>query len=285
MVCFIGSLPRTFSALSKLGAGSAFFTFLSIVTVVVFSKIEDHPYKWDEATGDSTFRLIPAPGTAFVAGLSAFLNISFTFIGQITLPSLIAEMEEPRDFWKSVTVVTIAEIILFSIVGACVYVFIGDQYMTSMAIGSLGNETFMKISFSLMLPTLVFLGVLYASVSARFIFFRLFADTPHISNHTFIGWSSWAGILLVLWVLAWVVAEVIPFFSNLLSIMGSVFGSFFGFGFWGLANLRMRHWDHGTIFYRGQGVVGWLDLAFNILLILVGLFFLGPGTYVSCAFP
>lgn len=249
--------------------------------VVIFSKVESHPYGWSEKLGNPTFHLIPAPGTTFVAGLSAFLNISFTFIGQITLPSLIAEMEEPRDFWKSVTVVTIAEIILFSVIGSLVYVFIGDQYMSDMAIGSLGNDIFMKISFSFMLPTLIFLGVLYASVSARFIFFRVFANTRHVSNHTFWGWAGWSGILFILWALAWLVAEIIPFFSNLLSIMGSVFGSFFGFGFWGLANLRMRHADHGSLIYQGQGIVGWLDLIFNFGLILVGLFFLGPGTYVS----
>jgi hypothetical protein len=34
-----------------------------------------------------------------------------------------------------------------------------------------------QVSFSFMIPTIIFLGVLYASVSARFIFFRLFEGT------------------------------------------------------------------------------------------------------------
>lgn len=281
MACFVGSLPRTFRALSKLGAFSAIFTFISIILVVIFAAIEEHPYKWDEKSPEPIVLAVPAPGTSFAVGLSAFLNISFTFIGQITLPSLIAEMEEPRDFWKSVTAVTIAEILLFSVVGGLVYAFIGGQYIESLAFQSLGNDLYMKISFSFMVPTLIFLGVLYASVSGRFIFFRLFEGTRHVNSHTVVGWLSWAGILLVLWILAWVIAEVIPFFSNLLSIMGSVFGSFFGFIFWGVANLRMRYADHGTLFYRKQGFLGWIELIFNIGLILIGLFFLGPGTYVS----
>ncbi|KAJ5675588.1 hypothetical protein N7462_008485 [Penicillium macrosclerotiorum] len=283
MISFMGSLPRTFRALAHLGTFSAFFTFISIVLVVIFSKIEDHPYGWSDKSGDPIVLAVPAEGTTFVTGLSAFLNISFTFIGQITLPSLIAEMAEPRDFWKSVTVVTTAEIILFTIVGAVVYAFIGGQYISSMAIASLGNELYMKISFSFMVPTLIFLGILYASVSARFIFFHLFSATRHVGNHTIAGWASWAGILFVLWILAWVIAEVIPFFSDLLSIMGAVFGSFFGFIFWGMANLHMRKVDHGSIIYNKMGLLGWIDLLFNIAIIIIGLFFLGPGTYVSVA--
>ncbi|CAG8218715.1 unnamed protein product [Penicillium olsonii] len=281
IVSFFGSLPRTFRALARLGAVSAFFTLVSIVLVVIFSGIESHPYNWKSENAAPIVLLVPASDTSFVTGLSAFLNISFTFIGQITLPSLIAEMKDPQEFWKSVTAVTIAEIVLFTIVGATVYAFIGGQYITSMAISSLGDDLYMKISFSFMVPTLIFLGVLYASVSARFIFFRVFDNTRHVSSHTFVGWASWAGILLVLWVFAWVIAEVIPFFSDLLSIMGAVFGSFFGFIFWGVANLHMRRADHGSVIYDGMGLLGWLDLVFNVFLILIGLFFLGPGTYVS----
>ena len=62
--------------------------------------------------------VVPLAGTTFVSGMNAFLNISYTFIGQITLPSFIAEMKNPLDFNKALWVVTIAEVILFSLVGA-----------------------------------------------------------------------------------------------------------------------------------------------------------------------
>ena len=280
VVSFLFSLPRTFGTLSKLATASAFFTFVSLLLGMIFSGIEKHPFQWSVEKGQPIVLLIPATGTTFVQGINAFLNISFTFIGQITIPSFIAEMKEPRDFWKSVVMVTIAEIILFSLVGAIIYVKIGSQYIMSPAFGSLGNDIYMKVSYSFMVPTLIFLGVLYASVSARFIFFRLFEGTRHKSNHTFIGWTTWTAILLVSWLIAWVIAEIIPFFSSLLSIMGSVFGSFFGFIFWGVAYLRMRRKDHGPSFYKVRGFRGLLGFIFNVVLILIGLFFLGPGTYV-----
>ncbi|KAJ6006179.1 hypothetical protein N7451_004123 [Penicillium sp. IBT 35674x] len=282
IISFFVSLPRTFSALARLATLSAFFTFVSVLLAMIFIGIEGHPAGYPSA-GEPEVLAIPAKGTTFVSGMSAFLNISYTFIGQITLPSFIAEMKEPRDFWKSVTAVTIAEVILFSLVGSIIYAYTGSQsaYMTAPAFGSISNEVYKKVSFSFMIPTLIFLGVLYASVSARFIFFNIFEGTRHKTQNTVVGWASWAGILAVLWILAWIIAEVIPFFSDLESIMSSLFDSFFGFIFWGVAYLRMRRADHGPDFYKNRGIRGWLGAIFNVSLILMGLYFLGPGTYAS----
>lgn len=293
-ISFVVSLPRTFSQLSRLAAFSAVFTFVSLLLATIFAGVEIHPAgysndtnaKGPQAGGEPTVLAIPAAGTTFVTGMAAFLNISYTFIGQITLPSFIAEMRNPEDFWKSITAVTIAETIVFILVGAIIYVYTGNQYVTAPAFGSLGNDVFKKVSFSFMIPTLIFLGVLYASISARFIFFRLFDGSRHKSSHTIVGWLSWTAILAAFWALAFIIAEVIPFFSDLLSIMSSLFDSFFGFIFWGVAYMRMQYEDCGPQFYKNRGIRGWVGSIANALIILIGLYFLGPGTYVSlpCTF-
>lgn len=134
VISFVCSLPRTFDTLSFLATFSAFFTFISVLLAAIFAGIEDHPagYSPDpnhinklgvKMGGEPTVLAIPVAGTTFVAGMNAFLNISYTFIGQITLPSFIAEMREPRDFKKALWMVTIAEIIVFSLVGAIVYAY------------------------------------------------------------------------------------------------------------------------------------------------------------------
>lgn len=62
------------------------------------------------------------------------------------------------------------------------------------------------------------------SVTARFIFFRLFRNSRHRHENTILGWGTWAAIIAASWVAAFVIAEVIPFFSDMLSLMSSLFG-------------------------------------------------------------
>ena len=83
----MASLPRTFSALSKLGTASAFFTFISVLLAAIFAGIEAHPAGYnpgpnfyDPVTGihggEPIVTAIPTKGITFVAGMNAFLNIS-----------------------------------------------------------------------------------------------------------------------------------------------------------------------------------------------------------------
>lgn len=280
VVSFICSLPRTFSALARLATVSAFFTFISVILATIFAGIEDHPAGYP-AFGEVQVLAIPLKGTAFYVGMNAFMNISYTFIGQIALPSFIAEMKNPKDFPKALWAVTIAEVILFSLVGSIIYVYSGTNYYTAPAFGSLSNVIYKKVSFSFMIPTLIFLGVLYASITARFVFFNVFKGSKHMTSHTVTGWAAWAGILAVTWVFAFIIAEVIPFFSDLLSLMSSLFDSFFGFIFWGVAYMRMREADFGPGYWRTRGIRGYAGFFFNSFLIIVGLFFLTAGTYSS----
>lgn len=63
--------------------------------------------------------------------------------------------------------------------------------------------------------------------------------------------------------------------------MSSLFDSFFGFIFWGVAYLRMRKVDGGLDFVKERSVTGILLAALNVVIIVIGLFFLTAGTYAS----
>ncbi|KAK7431902.1 hypothetical protein QQZ08_001521 [Neonectria magnoliae] len=280
IICWLASLPRTFDMMSKLGTASAIFTFISVLLAAVFAGVQGKPAGYDAAAlGEPIVTAFPVRGTTFVNGMSAFLNISYTFIGQITLPSFIAEMRDPRDFPKSLWACTIAEIFVFSIIGGVVYAYSGNQYVTAPAFGSL-ETVYKKAAFSFMIPTIIFLGCLYASVTARFVFFRVFRNTKHVNSHTAVGWGSWAGILLVTWIFAFIIAQVIPFFSSLLSVMSSLFDSWFGFIFWGVAFFRMRTADK-AVGRRHNPITDKIGVVVNALLIVIGIMFLTVGTYAS----
>lgn len=126
VISWVCSLPRTFSALARLATASAFFTFISVVLAMAFAGAEGQKgVEGYPEYGLPNVLAVPAAGVPFYAGMNAFMNISYTFIGQITLPSFIAEMKEPKDFGKALWAVTICEVIVFSLVGSIVYAYTG----------------------------------------------------------------------------------------------------------------------------------------------------------------
>lgn len=101
--CFFVSLPRTLNQLSGLGVFSAATMGIAVLLAVVFSGIQDHPFGYIMGQ-EPIVTMMPIRGTTYVSGMyslfykhrllelpkgmSAFLNITYTLVGQITLPSV-----------------------------------------------------------------------------------------------------------------------------------------------------------------------------------------------------
>ncbi|SCU82311.1 LAME_0C00584g1_1 [Lachancea meyersii CBS 8951] len=278
-IAFVFSVPRTFSSLSKVAYFSAITMFIAVVLAMIFAGVQDHPAGYDGTP--LTFRAFPKKGTTFVEGMSAFLNIVYSFVGQITYPQFISEMKRPAEFRKVLYIVTLCEVIIFTLAGVIMYVYVGNEYMTAPAFGSL-TRTFKIISFSFAVPTLIFAGSLYSNVSGRLIFFTLFKRSKHLYSHTTVGWVAWVGILLVTWVVAFIIAEVVPFFSDLLSLMSSLFDCWFGFVFWGMAYFKLKEKKYHTPkFYSALSVTEKIHFYVAIFLIATGIYILGPGLYAA----
>ena len=71
--------------------------------------------------------------------------------------------------------------------------------MVTPAFGVL-QDVYKKVSYSFMIPTIIFVGCLYASVTGRFVFFRMFRDSKHVTEHTVKGWIYWSLVLLASWI-------------------------------------------------------------------------------------
>lgn len=113
--------------------------FIAVILAMIFAGVQNHPNGYDPST-PVVWHAWPQKGEKYVNIMSAVLNIVYTFVGQITYPSFISQMKQPRDFRKALVVVTICELITFALAGSIIYVYVGNAYMIAPAFGSLvGN--------------------------------------------------------------------------------------------------------------------------------------------------
>ncbi|TVY14516.1 N amino acid transport system protein [Lachnellula arida] len=272
------SVPRTLNHISFMSMFSAACMAIAILLFMVFAGIEDAPlvgYFGDYPTdGPVRTYAFPLPGTTWVNCLNAVLNITFLWVPQILFPTFIAEMEKPQDFPKSLAVLTAISAFLFIVPPAVGFRYLG-QYATAPAFGSLGVIAYKKASFAFVIvPTLV-IGVIYANVSAKFIYFRIMGKSRHAHSNTVLGWGVWIAVMAGIWIIAFIFSEVVPSMGDFLSLLGAAFDSFFGFIYFAVA-----YWH----LYRGKlfsGVGRSVMTVIHIFVMAVGLFLLGPGLYAA----
>lgn len=274
----IMSLPRTLRHVSFMSMFSAFCMALAILLFLVFAGIEPAPgYGYNgtypEAGPVKTYAFPPA-GTTWVACMNAVLNITFLWVPQILFPTFIAEMEKPEDFPKSLAVLAAISAFLFIVPPAIGFKYLG-QYATAPAFGSLGVVAYKKASFAFVIvPTLV-IGVIYANVTAKFIYQRVMGTSRHAHSNTIQGWGAWIAVMFGIWIIAFVFAEVIPSMGDFLSLLGAAFDSFFGFIFFAVAYWKL----YRTSLFQGLGRS--VMTVVHAFVMVCGLFLLGPGLYAA----
>ena len=206
--------------------------------------------------------------------MNAVLNITFLWVPQILFPTFISEMEKPQDFPKALAVLAAISTFLFIVPPSIGFRYLG-QYSTAPAFGSLGVTAYKKGSFAFVIvPTLV-IGVIYANVTAKFIYFRILGTSHHAHSNTSIGWGLWGAVMVFIWAVAFIFAEVVPSMGDFLSLLGAAFDSFFGFIFFAVA-----YWQ----LYRGKlfsGVGRSVMTVVHVFVMFCGLFLLGPGLYAA----
>jgi hypothetical protein len=251
---------------------------IAILLFLVFAGIEDAPlygYNGDYPT-DGLVRTyaFPLPGTTWVNCMNAVLNITFLWVPQILFPTFISEMERPQDFPKSLAVLAGISVFLFIVPPAIGFRYLG-QYSTAPAFGSLGVVAYKKASFAFVIvPTLV-IGVIYANVSAKFVYFRVMGKSHHAHSNTVIGWGVWAAVMAAIWIIAFIFSEVVPSMGDFLSLLGAAFDSFFGFIFFAVAYWEMYKRE----LFKGLGRS--IMTVIYVFVMAVGLFLLGPGLYAA----
>jgi hypothetical protein len=123
-------------------------------------------------------------------------------------------------------------------------------------------------------PTLI-IGVIYANVSAKFIYRHVMRGSHHEHSNTLVGWVAWAGVMAGVWALGFVFAEVVPSMGDFLSLLGAAFDSFFGFIYFAIAYWQLN--KRGLFSGVGRSIM----TVIHVLVFFVGLFLLGPGLYAA----
>jgi hypothetical protein len=272
------SLPRTLNHVSFMSMFSAACMGIAILLFLIFAGTEDAPlygYNGEYPTaGPVKTYAVPLEGTTWVACMNAVLNITFLWVPQILFPTFISEMERPQDFPKSLAVLTGLSAFLFIVPPAIGFRYLG-QYSTAPAFGSLGPVVYKKASFAFVIVPTIVIGVIYANVSAKFVYGRIMGKSRHAHSNTVVGWSAWIGVMAAIWAIGFIFAEVIPSMGDFLALLGAAFDSFFGFIFFAVAYWQL----YKKNLFRGVGRS--VMTVVHILVMIVGLFLLGPGLYAA----
>lgn len=142
---------------------------------------------------------------SFPKAFNSVSNIVFAYAGHVSFFSFISEFRNPREFPKALYLLQASDTAMYLVVALVVYWYTGPN-VESPALGS-ATGVVKKVAWGIAIPTILISGVIYGHVATKYIFVRLFRGTPHLSSGSWFSWSVWAGIALVLWIIAWILAE------------------------------------------------------------------------------
>jgi hypothetical protein len=222
IILLLLAIPPSFAEVAILG----YIDFVSVVLAIFITIIATGVQSRTEAADWSAW---PQEGTTFTQAFIAITNIVFAYSFAICQFSFMDEMHTPGDFVKSIWTLGLFEIFIYTLTGATIYAFVGQE-VESPALLSAG-DLISKIAFGVALPVIYISGSINTTVVGRYIHGRVFKDSIIRFINTRMGWISWLALITAITIVAFVIAEAIPFFNDLLSISSSLFISGFTFYF------------------------------------------------------
>jgi hypothetical protein len=271
IILLILAVPPSFTEMAILG----YVDFASIIIAIGITIIATGVESSNAPGGLSgvNWSAWPKEDISFTDAFIALTNIIFAYSFAMCQFSFMDEMHTPQDYVKSIWALGITEILIYTLTGAIVYAFVG-QDVQSPALLSAGH-LMSRVAFGVALPVIFISGSINTVVAGRVVHGRIFKDSPIRFINTKMGWITWLAIITVGTVIAFIIAEVIPFFNDLLSISSSLFIS--GFTFYFPAFMWFMLIREGPWNSRHNLMLG----ALNVCCMLIGFLTLVAGTYSS----
>ncbi|KAJ5599840.1 hypothetical protein N7450_000907 [Penicillium hetheringtonii] len=230
------SIPRTMKGMTWISFASFLSIFSAVMITMISVGVEAPPTRVIDATVETNLY------TAF----QAVSNIVFAYCAHVAFFGLIAEMESPQDFKKSLFMLQSFEISLYLTAAVVIYYYVGTD-VASPALTSAG-PIMKKVAYGIAIPTIVGAGVVNGHIGLNV------AGSPLV---------LWLGLGISCWIVAWIIAEAIPVFSNLNSLISALFASWFSYGLSGVYWLHLNY---------GQWFAGPKKIALTVLNIGIACF-------------
>ncbi|KAJ5357322.1 hypothetical protein N7541_004480 [Penicillium brevicompactum] len=221
LIMLILAIPPTFADIAFLGYIDVVSIFTAIGITVIATGVQSSQQQI--TSPQSQWSAWPPEDTDFASAMVAINNIVFAYSFAPAIPSFVSEMHTPADFPKAIYALGVIEIVIYTLIGALVYSFVGMN-VQSPALLSAG-PLLSRIAFGVALPVIFISGSINTNIVARYIHSYLYRDSVLRYVNTKKGWVTWCFLVTVLTLVSWVVAEAIPVFSLLLSISASLFNS------------------------------------------------------------
>ncbi|RAL14694.1 putative amino acid transporter [Aspergillus homomorphus CBS 101889] len=263
VVSCIFALPRTMNKVYYMSIVSCLSIIVATITTMIALGVEAPAHVQNDVTTHPNF----------VNAFLAVTNIIFAFIAHVAFFGIMSEMEDVRDFPKSLAMLQVLDTTMYIITAMVIYRYAGPD-VKSPALSSAG-PLMSKVAYGLAIPTVIIAGVIFGHVACKYIFVRVWRGSPQMHTNNPIVVGSWIGIALAVWVIAWVIAESIPVFNDLLSLICSLFGSWFSYGIPALMWMVMNKGQ-----YTASASKIFLTIV-NLIILGIACAICGLGLYVS----
>lgn len=273
IILLILAIPPSFAEVAILG----YIDFVSIIVAILITMVATgvQSAHADGGLAAVNWSAWPKEDLSFSKAFVAVTNIVFAYSFAVCQFSFMDEMHTPKDFVKSIWALGLIEIFIYTLTGALIYAFVG-QDVESPALLSAG-DLMSKVAFGLALPVIFISGSINTTCVARYIHGRYYKDSVIRFINTKMGWITWLVLITIVTIIGWIIAEAVPFFSDLLSISSALFIS--GFTFYFPAILWFKCIREGP-WYAKENL---LKSIVNFLVLIIGLITLVGGTYSAIA--
>ncbi|RAL62795.1 hypothetical protein DID88_004637 [Monilinia fructigena] len=185
----------------------------------------------------------------------------------------LLNLRDPKEFPKSLVLLQAVDVSLYFIAAIVIYRYAGED-VASPALNS-NTPIIRKVAWGIALPTIIIAGVIFAHVTVKYVYLRVFSGTKYLNSRGWVATGSWVALAIGSWTIAWIIAESIPVFSDLLGFISALFASWFSYGLPGICWFYIN-WGTCT---RSAKKIG-LTLM-NVILVLLGCIICFVGLYAS----